>query len=477
MRAPTLPGTLVGRGVCGSVLLLLAGLVVNELPPSPVRFLVAPLQWLGTNAPGRFLALVVTLIGVALLTHAWVSLVRAPAEGSADQRIRHVWGVTLRWMAPLLIAPPLFSHDGWSYMAQGAVAASGRDPYTISPGEMPELLTSMVDPIWRYTPTPYGPIPIIWGALTREVFGDPTLLLLLQRVPALIGLGLTAWAVPRLARHLGIDPARATALAIASPFVLVHAVGGLHNDALVMGLVAAAFVFAAERRWVIGVVLVGLAAAVKFTAVVAVVPVVLVSLPGAVRVPGRFVRLAAGGLIAAATVAASGIPYGLGLGWVKVLSVPGVVVTPASAPTAVGVVLEWLLAQTGSGLEMYAVPVVRALGMALAVALVIVLALTRPTGDPTSGLATCIGVFAAVVLLAPVVPSWYALAVVPAAALLLLERRRTRRAIFLGAALAFLAPLDSEMAGGSLLAAGLVVLGLTIVRGVRAGDSRPVADA
>ena len=182
-------------------------------------------------------------------------------------------------------------------------------------------------------------------------------------------------------------------------------------------------------------------------------------------------------VIAAATVAASGIPYGLGLGWVKVLSVPGVVVTPASAPTAVGVVLEWLLAQTGSGLEMYAVPVVRSLGMALAVALVIVLALTRPTGDLKAGLATCIGVFAAVVLLAPVVQSWYALAVVPAAALLLLERRRTRRAIFLGAALAFLAPLDSEMAGGSLLAAGLVVLGLTIVRAVRAGDSRPVADA
>ena len=87
MRAPTLPGTLVSRGVCGSVLLLLAGLVLNELPPSPVRFLVAPLQWLGTNAPGRFLALVVTLIGVALLTHAWVSLVRTPAEGSAIQRI------------------------------------------------------------------------------------------------------------------------------------------------------------------------------------------------------------------------------------------------------------------------------------------------------------------------------------------------------------------------------------------------------
>lgn len=463
MRVPTLPGSLVSRGVFGSILLAISGFIAGKLPPGPLRFVVDPLQSLGETSAGLVLAYVLVVIGMALLAHSWILLVTDDSAAPELQRVRRVRQVVMRWIAPLLVAPPLFSNDGWSYMAQGALAQAGRDPYTISPGEMPELLTSMVDPIWRYTPTPYGPLPISWGALCTEVVKDPTLLVLLQRAPALLGLVLTAWAVPRLAGRIGVDAARASALALGSPFVLAHAVGGMHNDAFVMGLVAAAIVLGMRHRWVLGSLVIGVAAAVKFTAVVAVIPVVLVSLPVAVRLTGRLVRLAVGGIIAAVTVLAMGLPYGLGIGWVKALSVPGVVVTPASVPTALGWMLQWVLEHLGSPSAIYALPIVRSLGMALAVALVVVLALVRPCGNPRAALGTLVMVVASVVLLAPVVHTWYALTIVPAIALLAGRGRALTAVLVTGSLFGFMAPVDSALAGASLLVGAGVLLVMTLM--------------
>lgn len=458
MRVPTLPGSLVGRGVLGSSLLVVSGFMASKLPPGPLRFLVDPLQTLGSTSAGHVVSLMVVVMGMALLAHSWVMLVTEKATLPETAQVAHVRHVVMRWIMPLLIAPPLFSNDGWSYMAQGALTQAGRDPYTISPGEMPELLTSMVDPIWRYTPTPYGPLPITWGALCTEVVKDPTLLVLLHRVPALVGLALTAWAVPRLAHRIGVDAARASALALGSPFVLAHGVGGLHNDALVMGLTASALVLGSRRRWVLGCAVVGVAAAVKFTALVAVIPVVLVSLPAGVRGAGRLARLSAGGIVAALVVLALGLPYGLGVGWVRALSVPGVVVTPASIPTAVGWTGQWILATLGSTSADYAMPIVRSIGMALAVALVLVLALVRPSGDLRASLRTLVMLYASIVFLAPVAHTWYALAFVPAAALLWGHGRHQRLLLTLGCLLGLTAPIDSSLAGASLLVSAGVAL-------------------
>lgn len=463
MRLPTLPGSLVGRGVLGSTMLVVSGFMSSKLPPSPLRFLVDPLQTLGSTSVGHVLALLLVVLGMALLAHSWVNLVTQEPPMPETARVAHVRRAVVRWIMPLLIAPPLFSNDGWSYVAQGALAQAGRDPYTISPGEMPELLTSMVDPIWRYTPTPYGPLPITWGALCTEAVKDPTLLVLLHRVPALLGLALTAWAAPRLARRIGVDPARASALALGSPFVLAHGVGGLHNDALVMGLTAAALVLGSRRQWVFGCAVIGVAAAVKFTALVAVIPVVLVSLPAAVRGAGRLARLSAGGLTAALVVLALGLPYGLGIGWVRALSVPGVVVTPASIPTAVGWTGRWILTSLGSTSADYALPIVRSIGMALAVALVLVLALVRPSGDLRAGLRTLMMLCATVVFLAPVVHTWYALALVPAAALLGSRGRARRNLVILGSLFGFTAPLDVSLAGASLVVGAGVLLCIALL--------------
>ncbi len=56
---------------------------------------------------------------------------------------------------------------------------------------------------------------------------------MLKAVAALSVLGLAA-AVSRLAAWRGVDPLRAAAFVALNPLVLVHVVGGAHNDGLTM---------------------------------------------------------------------------------------------------------------------------------------------------------------------------------------------------------------------------------------------------
>ena len=62
-----------------------------------------------------------------------------------------------------------------------------------------------------------------------------------MRALALAGVALLAGSIPRLAERLGRDPVDAAVLVVANPLVLVHLVGGAHNEALLAGFLAAGF--------------------------------------------------------------------------------------------------------------------------------------------------------------------------------------------------------------------------------------------
>src|SRR6478609_1212368 len=122
----------MARGVLGSVLVLLGGLITQVLPwSSPVAG--APvLEPLRDTTEGRMAGLVVVMAGLALLGSAWLRLLAVthpytgPDTGSATgqdplDRLRVARTAGLVWSLPLLLAPPLFSRDGWSYAAQGAL--------------------------------------------------------------------------------------------------------------------------------------------------------------------------------------------------------------------------------------------------------------------------------------------------------------------------------------------------------------------
>ena len=87
---------------------------------------------------------------------------------------------------------------------------------------------------------------------------------------------LLVWALPELTRRLGGRVPVALWVAVANPMMVIHMVGGGHNDLLVMGLLATGSLFALRGRHVVGIVLVTAAMAVKASAGVALPFLVLV---------------------------------------------------------------------------------------------------------------------------------------------------------------------------------------------------------
>ncbi len=107
----------------------------------------------------------------------------------------------------------------------------GLDPYVNAPDAAPAD-PAFAHVTWTETPSAYGPLftlatyPLAWLPIWAAVA-------ILKAVAAISVLGL-AWVVARLAAWRGVDPARAAAFVALNPLVLVHVVGGAHNDGLAM---------------------------------------------------------------------------------------------------------------------------------------------------------------------------------------------------------------------------------------------------
>ncbi|MDR7255629.1 alpha-1,6-mannosyltransferase [Nocardioides sp. BE266] len=460
---------MVARGLVGSVLVLLGGLVVATIPPSAAVADVDLLQLLRGSAVGRMAGLVVVLVGLGMLASAWLHLCRACSRANVEGQpalLTRVRVATVTWSLPLLLAPPLFSRDGWSYAAQGTLAHRGISPYEygpwslVGPRSIPGPIVEGVDARWMATPAPYGPVPLIGGDVAAGLTADPWLLVVAHRLIALVGLALLAWAVPRLARWCGANPALASCLVLASPLMISNGVAGLHNDLLMVGLMAAALVVAREHGWVSGAVLGGLAAGVKLPGGLACVAVVLVTLPAAASVALRLrhaIRVAA---VSVAALVLPGVVWGLGIGWLGALAVPGTVNTPLSLPTLVGGWLDLVSQFLGTGTpDETFLDLVRLLAQVGIVAVVGWVLLRLPTGDRRESVRALAVVMAATIALSPVVHLWYFLWVVPFVAVLRLGRGAMAALVALSLVGGLVAPMDSSLHGAYLA----IVIGSLVV--------------
>lgn len=455
--------------------------MVATIPPSAVVADSATLQALRGHAVGRMAGLVVVLVGLGLLASAWLHLCRLAARADAGEQLLELARVrtaTVAWSLPLLAAPPLFSRDGWSYAAQGMLAHRGISPYEhgpwslVGPRSVPGPIVEGVDARWMTTPAPYGPVPLIGGDLAAGLTSDPWLLVVAHRMMALVGLLLLAWAVPRLARWCGANPALASCLVLASPLTLANGVAGLHNDLLMAGLMAAALVVAHEHGWVAGAVLGGLAAGVKLPGGLVCVAIVLVTAPVAAGVAARLhhgLRVAG---VAVAALVVPGVVWGLGIGWLGALAVPGTVNTPLSLPTVLGGWLDLVARLVGLATPdatfLDLVRLVAQVGIVVFSARVL---LRLPTGDTRQAVRAVSLVMAASVLLSPVVHLWYFLWVVPFVAMQRLGRGATAALVAVSLVGGLVAPMDSSLHGayvaiviGSLVVAAVAVLLLTTRR-------------
>jgi hypothetical protein len=431
----------LARGAAGSTLMVLGGYCYVRLPRQTWMDHVSGLWSVRASPHHLAWGLGLGAAGLILLTWAWWDLrheVRSDPAGLS--RVRRAAAM---WTVPLLFAPPLFSADGWSYVATGDLAGRGLSPYLWTPAALPVPLRSGVAPVWRFTPSPYGPLSLSWGGALSHLTHDPWLLLTWYRALEVLGLVILAWAVPELARRAGRNPAEAAVLVVASPFVLAHGIGGLHNDLIMAALAVAARAVTRTGVWLPGSLLVGAATAVKAPGILAAVGVVLLSLGAGAGLLERLRRSALVGAVAAVVVLAIGWLTGLGTGWIGALAVPDHEYTVLSLSAVVGRGVHGFLMHAGPGgvraiHDIHPELLAKRIGLAVVIVTTVWVLLRCRLGDPRHALAGASTVMLVAVVSSPVVHYWYFLWCVPLLVCLPLRR-----------------------AANAALVAGILALGLT----------------
>lgn len=264
------PRLLAAAEVVGAVLVTAGSWWVAAIPHS---FRVDPPAVVDLMAPQAPPARVLYYLGAALMALGWLGFGRLAWRGRPASVRTLQWTGVLSAL-PFLAAQPVASRDLWAYAAQAEAAARGLDPYAVGPSAVGGQFAANVSPRWVDTPSPYGPLWTAVGRAFESVTGDHQVWgVLLLRVPSALGLVLLALVLPPLARRVGASPSTAAWLAVANPMVVLHGVGGGHNDLLMVAAMAAGMLVAVGGgpRWralLLGGALVGVGAAVKLPAVV-----------------------------------------------------------------------------------------------------------------------------------------------------------------------------------------------------------------
>ncbi|WAL69163.1 polyprenol phosphomannose-dependent alpha 1,6 mannosyltransferase MptB [Amycolatopsis cynarae] len=335
------PYRTIAMGTIGSLLLLLGALgAAGILIRDPVIG-AGPLSWL-RYGHGRMLANAVLYGGFALVVWAWVRLGRYMLAGRIGSK--PILVAAACWMGPLIISPPLFTRDVFSYLGQGAQLLHGLNPYAHGPAELTILpnVVQNVHPVWQTTPAPYGPLFLLVAKGIVAVTGDNVIAgVIVTRLVLLVGLGAMVWALPRLVRHLGGKVPIAMWLAVASPMTVIHLVGGPHNDLLMIGALTVGVLAALERKHVLAVALVTVGMLIKPTAAIALPFLVWVwvnHLPGDNRMRNLVKAGAASlGIFAVVFVAGTWVSLGsVNLGWVTGLKAPQLVTNWLNPSTGIG---------------------------------------------------------------------------------------------------------------------------------------------
>lgn len=416
LRSPEGKAALLG--FWGSVLITVGGLGAGATRRNDPLLESAHLSWLRFGH-GYALATMVVWLGVLAMIVAWVRLGRITIGRDAAystvtlNELRATVGI---WIFPLLFAVPMFSQDVYSYLAQGALLRDGFNPYSVGPVANPGVLLDNVSPVWTSTTAPYGPIFLLLGKWITTVTGDNVVAgTWAMRLVMLPGLALMMWAVPHLTKHLGGKPTVALWLAVLNPLVLIHLIGGAHNEMLMVGLMAAGIALVLEHHHVGGFVVLAVAVAIKATAGVALPFLVWVWMihererraaknEGPLPHPiWTFAKIGGLGLsIFAVVFAAASAAAGVGIGWLTALSGSKKIINWLSLPTIMAHMVTWFTPWQLESVLFWT----RAL---CAVALVVVLVWTwwRFKLSERAAVLGILIAFIAIVILSPAALPWY----------------------------------------------------------------------
>lgn len=486
-------------GTTGALLIALGGVGAGALPVVGNPYESFPFGSLMARMLQSASALV--FIGVALMVLAWVAmapLVGAPlcrrsADGpTAPERFSHaphvvtqsqMWRTWLGWVLPFLATAPLFTQDIYSYLANGSIVLQGLDPYSAGPVELlgaADDLARSVPFIWANSPSPYGPVALGLAAAVSWLTGNSIAWgVLLHRVLSLVGIVAAGWAITRLAARCRVTPEAALWLGILNPLTILHLVGGIHNEAVMLGLALVGVELGLRavddspaQRWhpwalcAASGVLISCAGMVKVTGFIGLgfVGMALARRFMQKRVWSALRAVLTAGFIQLAVLAVSivlvTVITGIDIGWIFGQGGAATIRSWLSTTTSIGVGAGFLGMLLGLGDHTEAIlSVTRAVGVLIAVAFMgrMLFATLRGAIHPVGGLG--VSTFVLVVFF-PVVQPWYILwAVLPLAAWA--NRRFFRMAVVIySSVMSFIVlPRGLGLPPGTVLAIYLAALG------------------
>ena len=408
--ATTAEGRPALLGFLGAALITTGGLGAGSTKQHDPLLESLHLSWL-RYGHGLVLSSVLLWIGVALMLSAWLWLGRRVLAGDASEYT--MVASAAFWLAPLLLSVPLFSRDTYSYLAQGALLRDGFDPYAVGPIDNPNALLDNVSPIWTITTAPYGPAFIMIAKLITMLVGNHVIAgTMLLRLCMLPGFALLIWATPRIARHIGANVPIALWICALNPLVIIHLMGGVHNEMLMVGLMAAGIALTLNSRHLAGITLIAVGVAVKATAGLALPFMVWVWMRHLCERRGyrplRAFAAAAGTsvvIFVAVFAVLSGVA-GVGLGWLTALAGSVKIINWLSVPTAAANLIH-AIAGLFFPVSFYAVlQVTRAVGIAI-VGVALPLLWWRFRHDDREALTGIAWAMLVVVLFAPAALPWY----------------------------------------------------------------------
>ena len=401
--------------VVAAIVVGLAGALI--LAGTAPFWYLAPPSWRlsvpGLLSPGDPMYSAITFVlAVVLMCLGWVGLVGHMRRGTGSRGARTLWVVAAAtlWSIPLLLGPIQLSSDAYSYGAQGLLADLGMDPTTVGPNALPNHISNdfwqAADPIWRSASAPYGPVAIGLAKANVVLTGyDVTNAARGFRALAVAGVVMTGVGVYLIARKRRVSPPLALALAVANPVVLIHLVGGAHNDALMMGFLVLGLAAFEKGRKILAVVLVALAVSVKLPAVIALAFIAWNWSRDDAPWKERVRNFAIVGAITGAVIGIGCLVVGIGVGWIFALQNTGKITSTFAVFTKLGFLIADLFHAVGLDVDVdLVVNVVRLLGLLTATAVILVLMVKSPKIGVSKAVGLSLLVF---VLCSPVIWPWY----------------------------------------------------------------------
>lgn len=322
------------------------GMVTTGTQLAPLPNGTAGTWWFSLPDAHLGLLRVLFYLATALAILGWLGVGAAAWRGELSMRSAVL--ILVVWSVPLLIGPPSFSKDVYSYIGQGLIAHHGLNPYRVPPSVLGQgpLLNSIAS-VWRDSPAPYGPFFVeIARGITAVVGRSIVQEVLVMRALEVAGMALMVVFLPRLAKRLGADPGIALWLGVLSPLVLLSFMASGHNDCLMVGLVVAGVSLSLDGRRSLGLLLCSLGALIKAPAAAGVLFLAVDELRLSERGRKTWAVLAKVIVVPVATVVVVTLSSGLGWRWLdpQNLRIPAQLRIDATPTVSIGHAITRILA-------------------------------------------------------------------------------------------------------------------------------------